>query len=212
MNNMTIHIIPVTNYEQNCSLLCCKQSNRAAVVDPGGDLSLIMDTAEKAGVEIEKLLITHGHFDHCAAAAELAEQLQVPIEGPHKDDKFLLDSIPEWCQQAGFPIGKSFEPDRWLADGDSVSFGQQELQVVHCPGHTPGHIVFYHQAEKLALVGDVLFKGSIGRTDFPRSNHNDLINAIRHKLFPLGDEVLFVPGHGPTSTFGEERRTNPFVR
>ena len=208
---MRTFTIPVTPYAQNCSLICCEQSGKAAVIDPGGNLELILSKARQAKVEIEKLLITHGHFDHCAAAAELAAQLGVPIEGPHFADGFLLQSIPEWCQQMGFPAGKSFTPDRWLQDGDTVQVGKMELEVIHCPGHTPGHLVFFQREQGLAFVGDVLFKGSIGRTDFPRSNHGALIHAITRKLLPLGDDIRFIPGHGPASTFGEERRHNPFL-
>lgn len=209
---MQIYVIPVTAYQQNCSLIGCEQTGKAAVIDPGGDLELITEQANRAGMQIEKILLTHGHFDHCGAAAQLAEQLDIPIEGPHRDDEFLLQSLPEWCRQAGFPPGRAFTPQRWLAHGDTVTVGAQELAVIHCPGHTPGHVVLFHPGERLAFVGDVLFQGSIGRTDFPRGNHADLLNAIRTRLLPLGDDITFIPGHGPTSTFGEERLHNPFLQ
>ncbi len=209
---MKVIVIPVTPYAQNCSLLYCEATQRAAVVDPGGEPDRIIAEAERAGVQIEKILVTHGHFDHVGAVATLATRLQVPIEGPHKDDLFLIEGLPEWCRQVGFPASDVFEPDRWLDEGDRVTVGKQELQVRHCPGHTPGHIVFFHPLNRLAIVGDVLFQGSIGRTDFPRGDHNTLLASIRDKLWPLGDDVTFLPGHGPPSTFGDERRNNPFVR
>ncbi|OPZ10313.1 MAG: putative metallo-hydrolase [Alphaproteobacteria bacterium ADurb.BinA280] len=161
---------------------------------------------------IEKLLVTHGHLDHCSAVADLRDRLQVPVEGPHQDDAFWIDQIPQRCQEYGFPPARSFTPARWLAHGDEVKVGDLLLNVVHCPGHTPGHVVFVHAPTGIAFVGDVLFKGSIGRTDFPRGNHADLIQAIKERLFPLGDHIRFVPGHGPMSNFGDERRSNPFVR
>lgn len=209
---MQIRIIPVTSYEQNCSLLCCEASGKAAVVDPGGDVEQILSQVQEAGVEVEKILLTHGHFDHVGGVAELAERLNVPIEGPHEEDRFLIETLPQWCSQFGFPPGKVFEPSRWLKDGDTVEFGEQAMSVHHCPGHTPGHVVFFHKEAQMAWVGDVLFQGSIGRTDFPRGDHTTLLNSIRNKLWPLGDDVCFVPGHGPTSTFGDERRNNPYVR
>lgn len=208
---MQVVVIPVTAYAQNCSLLVCEQTGRAAVVDPGGEIERILAQAERVQARIEKILVTHGHFDHVAAVAELAERLGVPVEGPHPDDLFLLESLPDWCRQFGFPPSRAFEPDRWLHDGDSVTFGDQTLEVRHCPGHTPGHVIFFHAADRLAIVGDVLFQGSIGRTDFPRGDHATLLASIRNKLWPLGDDVTFLPGHGPTSTFGAERRGNPFV-
>ena len=208
---MKVAIIPVTPFQQNCSLLVCEQTNRAAVVDPGGDLELILQTVNEQGVELEKILLTHGHIDHCGGTAELSEQLGLPVEGPHSDDRFLIDDLPQQSQRFGFPQLRAFTPDRWLVDGDSVRFGEIELQVRHCPGHTPGHIVFFSPEYRLALVGDVLFAGSIGRTDFPRGDHPTLIRSICERLWPLGDDVTFIPGHGPTSTFGAERATNPFV-
>ncbi len=209
---MQVYIIPVTAYAQNCTLLVCEQTGQAAVVDPGGDLDRILATAAQAAARIEKILVTHGHFDHVGGVAALAARLGVPIEGPHPADRFLLESLPEWCRQFDFPPGAAFEPDRWLQDGDSVQFGAQTLAVRHCPGHTPGHVIFFHPQERLAIVGDVLFQGSIGRTDFPRGDHATLLASIRDRLWPLGDDVTFVPGHGPNSTFGAERRSNPYVR
>jgi hydroxyacylglutathione hydrolase len=160
---------------------------------------------------VEKIILTHAHVDHCAASDVLRQQLGVPIEGPHPDDIFWLEKLPQWCQMSGFPVAEAFTPDRWLDDGDTVTVGELVLDVVHCPGHTPGHVVFIYPPDKVAWVGDVLFQGSIGRTDFPRGNHQDLISSIREKLFPLGDDITFIPGHGPTSTFGQERRSNPYV-
>jgi len=183
----------------------------AAIVDPGGDVERILQTVEKMGATVEKIILTHAHMDHCAAADLLRKQLNVPIEGPQEADTFWLEKLPEWCQMSGFPHADAFLPDRWLEDGDTVTVGEQTLQVLHCPGHTPGHVVFVHPQQKVAWVGDVLFQGSIGRTDFPKGNHEELIGSIREKLFPLGDDITFIPGHGPTSTFGQERRSNPFV-
>jgi len=203
-------IVPVTPFEQNCSLLWCTKTMRGVLVDPGGDLERLKLAAQKAGVTIEKLLVTHGHMDHCGMAGVLARELGVPIEGPHEDDRFWIESLDDPSKRYGLE-GESFEPDRWLVQGDTVRFGEVEMDVIHCPGHTPGHVVFVHPESRLAVVGDVLFQGSIGRTDFPRGNHQDLLDSITGKLWPLGDDVTFIPGHGPTSTFGHERRTNPFV-
>ena len=204
-------IVPVTPYQQNCSVIKCEATGRGAIVDPGGDIDRIMQTVEKMDADIEKILLTHAHMDHCAASDVLRRQLGVPIEGPHRGDDFWLLGLPEACKMAGFPHADAFEPDRWLEQGDTVTVGDLELAVFHCPGHTPGHVVFHHASQKVAWVGDVLFQGSIGRTDFPGGNHQDLIDSIRERLFPLGDDITFVPGHGPTSTFGQERLTNPFV-
>ena len=208
---MKVAIIPVTPFQQNCSLLVCKQTNKAAVVDPGGDLELIRDAVKEWGVELEKILLTHGHIDHCGGTAELAQELGLPVEGPHIDDRFLIDDLPQQSQRFGFPQLQGFTPTRWLAGGDSVRFGNVELEVRHCPGHTPGHVIFFSPGHRLALVGDVLFAGSIGRTDLPRGDHDTLIRSIREQLWPLGEDVMFIPGHGPASTFGEERASNPFV-
>jgi len=204
-------IVPVTPYQQNCSVIRCAQSGRAAIVDPGGEPDRILEAARRLDATVEKVILTHAHVDHCAAADVIRRQLGVPIEGPHRDDAFWLDKLPDWCRMSGMPPAEPFTPDRWLIEGDSVAVGDLRLEVLHCPGHTPGHVVFFHAGERLAWVGDVLFQGSIGRTDFPGGSHPVLISSIRDKLFPLGDDVTFIPGHGPTSTFGEERRSNPFV-
>jgi glyoxylase-like metal-dependent hydrolase (beta-lactamase superfamily II) len=208
---MKVAIIPVTPFQQNCSLLVCEQTRRAAVVDPGGDLELILAAVEEQGAELEKILLTHGHIDHCGGTAQLSRELGLPVEGPHIDDRFLIDDLPLQGLRFGFPQLQGFTPARWLAGGDTVRFGRVELQVRHCPGHTPGHVIFFSPEYSLALVGDVLFAGSIGRTDLPRGDHAMLIRSIREQLWPLGGDVTFIPGHGPTSMFGEERETNPFV-
>lgn len=208
---MKATIIPVTPLEQNCTLLWCENTKKAALVDPGGDIPLLLKAVEEHGLTLEKLLITHGHLDHCSATSELAETYKLPIEGPQQEDKFWIDGLPQACRQWGFPMVKPFTPDRWLQDGDKVTVGDVELEVLHTPGHTPGHVVFYFRPGKIAFVGDVLFQGSIGRTDFPRGDYQTLIRSIKEKLFPLGDDVTFVPGHGPLSTFGDERRTNPYI-
>lgn len=209
---MEIKVIPVTPFEQNCSLLRCPRTGRAALVDPGGDPERLYAEIERSGAEVEKILVTHGHFDHVGAVADVADRLGVPIEGPHEDDRFLLDTLPEWCAQFGFPPGRAFTPRRWLHDGDTVTVGEQRLEVRHCPGHTPGHIVLYHPEARIAIVGDVIFNGSIGRTDFPRGDHATLLRSIREQIFSLGDDVTLFPGHGPTTRVGDERRHNPFVQ
>ena len=203
-------VIPVTPFVQNCILLWCEKTMRGAVVDPGGDLERIREVIEQHAVELEKVLISHGHMDHAGGAAELAESFGVPIEGPQGDDKFLLDDLADQGARFGMGGARAFAPTRWLEGGDSVGFGEELLEVRHCPGHTPGHVIFFHPGHKLALVGDVLFKGSVGRCDLARGNHGALIRSIRSELWPLGDDVTFVPGHGETSTFGAERRSNPF--
>ncbi len=208
---LQIEIIPVTPFQQNCSLLWCTATKRGALVDAGGEPERLLAAAAKHGVTLEKLLVTHGHLDHAGAVMDLAEDLKLPIEGPHHDDKFWIDGMPQAAKQYGFPDSRAFTPDRWLVQGDQVTVGAATLDVYHCPGHTPGHVVFVHGESRVALVGDVLFRGSIGRTDFPRGNHADLIRSIRERLFPLGDDITFVPGHGPLSTFGAERKSNPFV-
>ena len=207
---MRIGLVPVTPFQQNCSLLWCTQTMRGALVDPGGDLAKLKAAIAQTGITVEKLLVTHGHVDHCGMTGVLARDLGVPIEGPHADDAFWIEGLDTAATRMGLE-GHSFTPDRWLVHGDTVTVGNLVLDVVHCPGHTPGHVVFVHAPSRVAIVGDVLFAGSVGRTDFPRGNHQDLIDSITLRLFPLGDDITFVPGHGPTSTFGHERRTNPFV-
>ena len=208
---MKVAVIPVTPFQQNCSLLVDEATNKAAIVDPGGDLERVLGALERSGAELEKILVTHGHIDHCGAVAELRRRTGVPVEGPQREDAFWIAQLASQGERFGFEGAEAFEPDRWLEQGDTVSVGSVVLEVRHCPGHTPGHVVFYNAGERLAWVGDVLFQGSIGRTDFPRGNHADLVASIREKLFPLGDDVRFIPGHGPMGTLGEERRTNPFV-
>ena len=207
---MKAAIIPVTPLQQNCTLLWCAKTMKGAFVDPGGDLDRLKKVAADQGVGIEKLLLTHGHIDHAGSAKILADELGVKIEGPHVADKFWIDRLAEDGARYGI-LGMPFESDRWLEDGDKVSVGELVFDVFHCPGHTPGHVVFHHAPSKLAIVGDVLFQGSIGRTDFPMSNHQDLVDAITTKLWPLGGDTAFIPGHGPMSNFANERRTNPFV-
>ena len=203
-------IIPVTPLQQNCTLLWCTQTMRGAFVDPGGDLPKLRAAMGQAGVTIEKILLTHGHIDHCGSAGILAEELGVPIEGPHEDDRFWIARLADDGRNYGVE-GKPFEPDRWLVDGDTVTVGAVTLSVRHTPGHTPGHVVFHHAESKVAIVGDVLFQGSIGRSDFPRGDHAQLVESIVRRLWPMGDDTVFLPGHGPISTFAQERQTNPFV-
>ena len=203
-------IIPVTPLQQNCTLIWCTKTMRGAFIDAGGDIERLRAAIEKSGVTIEKLLVTHGHIDHCGITGVLAKELGVPIEGPHEADRFWISRLDEDGKRWGIQ-GEVFEPDRWLNDGDTVTVGEVTLDVVHCPGHTPGHVVFVHQPSRFAVVGDVIFQGSIGRTDFPMGNHAQLISSITEKLWPLGNDIMFVPGHGPNSTFGRERQTNSFV-
>jgi len=204
-------IVPVTPLQQNCTLIWCTETMQGAFTDPGGDLDHLMSVATEHGVTIEKLLVTHGHIDHCGLTGVLAERLGVPIEGPHPDDKFWIDMAPAVGAQYGIAGATAFTPDRWLFDGDQVTVGSLTLDVYHCPGHTPGHVVFHHAPSNLAIVGDVLFQGSVGRTDFPRGDFPTLVKSITSRLWPLGNQTAFVPGHGPVSTFGKERQTNPFV-
>lgn len=208
---MKVVINPVTPFRQNSAVLWCTETMKGAVTDPGGDIDQILAAVEEHGVQLEKILITHGHIDHAGGTAELSERLGLPIEGPHRDDQFLIEDLGKQGERFGFAGARPFTPDRWLENGDQVTVGQLTLEVIHCPGHTPGHVVFFHPESHLAIVGDVLFQGSIGRTDLPRGDHMSLINSIRQRLWPLGDDVAFVPGHGQMSTFGNERKTNPFV-
>lgn len=203
-------VLPVTPFKQNCSLLWCTKTRRAALIDPGGELPRLEAALRAHGVDLEKVLLTHGHLDHAGAAATAARKWGVPIEGPHRDDLFLLERLAEDCRRHGWE-GEVCVPDRWLVDGDEVSVGDVTLAVRHCPGHTPGHIVFFHPEMKVAFVGDVLFAGAVGRSDLPRGNHAQLVKSITERLWPLGDDMRFVPGHGQMSTFGWERKTNPYV-
>lgn len=207
---LNYQIIPVTPFEQNCSLLWCDETLSAAVVDPGGDIARILSVVKSNGVKLEKILVTHAHIDHAGAVAELAERLGLPIEGPQREDQFWIDNLSDQSRMFGFPEARPFTPDRWLEQGDCVTFGKVEMSVLHCPGHTPGHVVFFNEPGRLAIVGDVLFKGSVGRTDFPKGDFDTLISSIHNRLWPLGDDVAFISGHGPMSTIGEERRSNPF--
>ena len=204
-------VVPVTPFVQNCSVIWCDRTGKGAVIDPGGDLDRILGQVEEHGVTLEKILLTHAHVDHAGATAELARRFSLPIEGPHRDDRFWIEQLPQQAAMFGVAASEGFEPTRWLEQGDTVSVGEVTLEVLHCPGHTPGHVVFFEPDSRLAFVGDVLFQGSIGRTDFPRGDYATLIRSIRGNLFTLGDDVRFVPGHGPMSTFGQERKTNPFV-
>ncbi len=209
---LQFRIVPVTAFEQNCSLLWCDETMEAAVIDPGGDLDRIHAAVAHAGVTLKAIWLTHAHIDHAGATGELAQAKQLPIIGPQKEEQFWIDMLPQQSAMFGFPQAQMFTPNRWLEQGDEVTLGNETLSVLHCPGHTPGHVVFYSDTAKLAVVGDVLFQGSIGRTDFPKGNHATLIKAIKERLLPLGDEVQFIPGHGPMSTLGHERLHNPFLQ
>ncbi|MGL6116195.1 MBL fold metallo-hydrolase [Plesiomonas sp.] len=208
---MKYHILPVTAFQQNCSLIWCHQTLEAALVDPGGDAATLIHAVTQAGVTLTKVLLTHGHLDHVGAAREIANHFSVPIYGPQKADQFWLDSLSQQAQMFGLPDCGALVPDHWLNDGDNITVGSFSLSVLHCPGHTPGHVVFVNTQAKVAFVGDVLFKGGVGRSDFPMGDHQQLISSIRNQLWPLADDTLFVPGHGPTSTIGYEKRTNPFM-
>lgn len=208
---MKYSVVPVTPFQQNCSVVWDEDSRIGAVVDPGGDVERIMAVVDKEQVRLEKILLTHGHLDHAGATAEMAAGLRLPIEGPHIGDQFWIDGMAQQSRMFGVAPLPSFTPDRWLDGGDAVNVGPLTFTVHHCPGHTPGHVVFFHAPSRVAFVGDVLFDGSIGRTDFPGGDHDTLIRSIREQLWPLGDDVTFVPGHGPASTFGRQRRSNPFV-
>ncbi|MBX6425103.1 MAG: MBL fold metallo-hydrolase [Variibacter sp.] len=204
-------IIPVTPFQQNCTLLWSDSTGRGAVIDPGGELDRIEEAIRSAGVTVEKILLTHGHIDHAGGAAELKERLGVPIEGPQRGDLFLLQHLAETGRAYGMRA-RAVTPDRWLEEGDEVTVGALSFSVLHCPGHSPGSVVFVNAAERFAIVGDVLFNGSVGRTDLPGGDHEALMRSIKTKLLPLGDDVAFICGHGPTSTIGQERLTNPFLR
>jgi glyoxylase-like metal-dependent hydrolase (beta-lactamase superfamily II) len=205
-------IIPVTHFEQNCSLVWCDETQEAALIDAGGDMAKLEAAVQARGLTLKALWLTHGHLDHAGAVAPLARKYGIPIIGPHAADQFWIDGMPMQAQMFGFAPTESFTPTQWLHDGDSVQIGHCALQVRHTPGHTPGHVVFYAEDIQRAFVGDVLFAGSIGRTDFPQGNHADLMASISQKLWPMGDATVFIPGHGPESSFGYERQHNPFVR
>jgi hydroxyacylglutathione hydrolase len=212
MPNLKIGIIPVTLFQQNCSLVWNEETKQGVIIDPGGDLPRIRDAIAKSGVKLEKILLTHGHIDHAGGAAELASELAIPVEGPHRADAFLLERLPEAGKAYGITDARRLEPDRWLDEGDTVTIGGTAFDVLHCPGHSPGSVVFVAPELKLAIVGDVLFKGSVGRSDIPGGDHATLIASIKEKLLPLGDDMGFLCGHGPGGNVGEERRTNPFLR
>ena len=209
-------IVPVTPFAQNCAILWCEATRRAAVIDPGGDLARIEDAIAQAGVSVDKIWLTHGHIDHAGGAAELKERLgargHVPIEGPHRADRFLLERLAESGRAFGMTGSRDVTPERWLDEGDQVEVGELTFDVLHCPGHSPGSIALFNAAQRFAIVGDVLFRGSVGRTDIPGGDHAQLLGSIREKILPLGDDVAFICGHGPTSTIGQERATNPFLR
>ncbi|MDF0604609.1 MBL fold metallo-hydrolase [Neisseriaceae bacterium TC5R-5] len=209
--SLKFHVLPVTPFAQNCSILWCTHTHKAAVVDAGGDIEQILAWVQQQGLTVEKLLLTHGHIDHAGGAAALAAQLGVAIEGPQRAESFWLDQLPNQGQMFGFPRSEALTPTRWLEEGDSVTVGEESLQVIHCPGHTPGHVVFYSASAGLLIAGDVLFQGSIGRTDFPMGNHQQLIDAIQQKLFLLPDSTTVLPGHGPLTTIGAEKQSNPYV-
>ncbi|WP_274054959.1 MBL fold metallo-hydrolase [Thalassomonas haliotis] len=208
---MQYQIIPVTPFQQNCTIFWCDETMQAAVVDPGGDIDKLIAFIGEKKLTLAKVLLTHAHIDHAGATQAMVDHFGVKIEGPHSEDQFWIDLIPEQKQRFGFTHAEAFQTDRWLEQGDKVHFGNIELEVYFCPGHTPGHVVFFHRPTKLAQVGDVLFRGSVGRTDFPRGDSATLIKSIKENLFPLGDDVRFIPGHGPMGTFGEERIHNPYV-
>lgn len=204
--------VPVTAFAQNCSIVWCDETMEAAIIDPGGDLDRLLGEVNALGVTLKAIWLTHAHIDHAGATAELARRLSLPIIGPHEGDRFWIDALPQQGAMFGFPPAEAFTPTRWLHDGDTVRIGACELAVRHCPGHTPGHVVFHSKDAQRAFVGDVLFVGSVGRTDFPGGNHAELLSSIRERLWPMGDETVFIPGHGPEGSFGRERRMNPFVR
>lgn len=212
MPNLKIGILPVTPLQQNCTLMWDEDTMKGAVFDPGGDVPQIVEAIAEIGFEPEKIFLTHGHIDHAGGAADLKDKYGVDIEGPHEDDGFLLESLVESGAQYGLQGARNVTPDRWLKEGDTASFGPFTFAIRHCPGHAPGHVVFIQEELRISQVGDVLFKGSIGRTDFPYGDHDALIDAIKTKLLPLGDDMAFICGHGPPGTMGEERQTNPFLQ
>jgi len=209
--SLKYQVVPVTSFSQNCSIVWCDETMEGIVVDPGGDVAQLAAIIEELGVKVVNLVLTHGHLDHVGGTVPLAEILNVEIVGPHRADNFWLQGLENQSQMFGFPLCKAFEPNTWLDEGDKVTFGNQVIDVIHTPGHTPGHVVLFSEEARMAFVGDVLFNGAIGRTDFPQGDFNTLISSIKTKLWPLGNDVTFVPGHGPESTFGRERASNPFV-
>ncbi|WP_137891067.1 MBL fold metallo-hydrolase [Ramlibacter sp. 2FC] len=209
---LNYHTVPVTPFQQNCSIVWCDETLQAAVIDPGGEIERLLAEVARLGLKLEQIWLTHAHIDHAGGTGELAARLGLPIVGPHPGDQFWIDGLPQQSQMFGFPPAQAFTPTRWLNDGDSVTLGRCTLAVRHCPGHTPGHVVFHSPEIRRAFVGDVLFAGSIGRTDFPQGNHEQLITSITERLWPMGDDTVFIPGHGPESSFGRERRSNPYVR
>ena len=209
--SLKYQVVPVTSFAQNCSIVWCDETMEGIVVDPGGDIQQLAAIIEELGVKVVNLVLTHGHLDHVGGTVPLSEMLKVEIVGPHKADNFWLQGLENQSQMFGFPLCKAFEPNTWLEEGDKVTLGNQVIDVIHTPGHTPGHVVLFSEQARLAFVGDVLFNGAIGRTDFPQGDFNTLITSIKTKLWPLGSDVTFVPGHGPQSTFGRERASNPFV-
>jgi hydroxyacylglutathione hydrolase len=198
-------LLPVTPFQQNCTLFWCEDTRKAVLIDPGGEADRLIKAIDAQAVTLEKILLTHGHIDHVGASTTLAHHYHVPIWGPQAEDRFWLEALPQQCEAFGVPEIASFLPDKWLTHGDIIAFGRQNLEVLHCPGHTPGHVVYFNRSVGLAQVGDVLFKNGIGRTDFPRGDYAALIHSIKEILLPLGDEVAFIAGHGPMSTFGAER-------
>lgn len=212
MTQLDLRLLPVTPFSQNCSLLYDKETKEAVLIDPGGEAEKLMQECDALGVKVKEIWLTHGHLDHAGGAEDIRAKLGIEVIGPHKDDQFWMDEIEQhWAKYGHAGMGKNIVPDRYLSDGDTLSLGAHTFQVAHTPGHTPGHVVIYNQEIKIAFVGDVLFRGSIGRTDFPKGNHQDLLDSITGKLWPLGDDMRFVPGHGPMSTFGQERKDNAFV-
>lgn len=212
MPTMKAAIVPVTPFEQNCTIIWDDETKKGAVIDPGGDMSRIEGAIAELGVTIEKIIVTHGHVDHICAVADLRDKLNIPVEGPHQADAFLIDNLPTIAANYGMHGARSFTPDRWLDEGDTVEIGGMTFDILHCPGHSPGSVVFVQKEQRFALVGDVLFRGSVGRTDLAGGDTDTLISSIRNKLLPLGDDVAFICGHGPMSTIGEERESNPFLR
>lgn len=204
-------IVPVTPFQQNCTFLWNEETLQAGVSDPGGDIDLLMQFISETGLTLERILLTHGHLDHVSAAGELAARTGAEIVGPHSGDAFLIEDVQSQCEKYGLPVLRDFMPGRWVENEETVEVAGLSLGVRHCPGHTPGHVAYFHEASRIAIVGDILFAGSVGRTDMGYGDHATLVRSIRERLFPLGDDMTFVPGHGPLSTFGVERRSNPYV-